>query len=409
MPDAPRILIAGVATSPHFRRWCDQLRGSGFDVHILHTGSATVNPEWYTDFTFHRAKTLTDPDVLDPQPGRFRRLLLKCGFPWVPPSPARIRLDSFIRILKTVRPDVLHSHGLNVNWENQLLNIYNARRLSFIARRGTWLYTTWGTDLDFFPKVYPEEDADIRRILSGVDMLATECDRDHRLAVEYGFRGKYLGKLPMFGGVDERLTRMEKEPPAKRRLLLIKGRDDEGGADPKQAVCDPVGRARYILDALEDCRNDLQGWEIVVLQATPGIRKRVEALAGSGMNIAAPAHFDSYEDVLSLFARARAFIAMTVNDGLPSALCEAMAAGAAPVHSDLEPVREWIRNGENGLLTPPDDVGAIAAAIRRIVYDDAFVELAAISNYASVEKRLLPQLVRERVIAMYTHIAQQAM
>jgi glycosyltransferase involved in cell wall biosynthesis len=55
-------------------------------------------------------------------------------------------------------------------------------------------------------------------------------------------------------------------------------------------------------------------------------------------------------------------------------LYEYMAWGRPIVASDLPSVREDLRDGENGLLIPPEDPRALAAAIRRAVED---AELAA--------------------------------
>jgi len=55
----------------------------------------------------------------------------------------------------------------------------------------------------------------------------------------------------------------------------------------------------------------------------------------------------------------RILIAVTASDGLPSTLIEAMSLGVFPIHSGLETVREWINDGYNGLLVPPEDVQAV--------------------------------------------------
>lgn len=397
MSDRKRILIAGALESPHFRRWCTQLPGMPFEFHLLATCSDDPSlKDRYPDFIVHMPEQA--PVGLRPLPARmFSRLRRMCGIPGKERADDVRRVDFFKRTLEKVRPHVLHSHGLNVNWQNQMELLHKARLASKEAGNSIWLYTSWGTDLDFFSKIYPEQDAVIRRILPDIAMLVTECDRDRRLAYEFGFRGSFWGTLPMFGGVDERLLRDDAVLPSERRLILVKGRDNQ----EKKGLDDPVGRARFILDVLEREQTLLAGYEIVVLQATPSIAERVAALAERGMAIFAPRYFASYNDVLLLFLRARAFLAMTVNDGLPSSLCEAMAAGAVPVHSNLESVAEWITDGENGILTQPDDVDAIAAALRAVIEDDAFVMRAAALNRVIVRERLLFADVREQVRRLY--------
>jgi glycosyltransferase involved in cell wall biosynthesis len=50
----------------------------------------------------------------------------------------------------------------------------------------------------------------------------------------------------------------------------------------------------------------------------------------------------------------------------PIKLFEAMAAGRVVIVSDLAPIRELVRSGENGLLVPPDDPAAWCEAIDRV-------------------------------------------
>ncbi len=61
-------------------------------------------------------------------------------------------------------------------------------------------------------------------------------------------------------------------------------------------------------------------------------------------------------------------------EGLPLALLEAMATRAAVVATDVGGMREAVVSGETGLLVPPDDAPALAAAIRRLLEDEQLRE-----------------------------------
>jgi len=56
-------------------------------------------------------------------------------------------------------------------------------------------------------------------------------------------------------------------------------------------------------------------------------------------------------------------------DGIPVVLMEAMASGVAVVAGDLPAIRELVRDGETGLLIPPGNVEACAAALERLLTD----------------------------------------
>lgn len=72
-----------------------------------------------------------------------------------------------------------------------------------------------------------------------------------------------------------------------------------------------------------------------------------------------------YDDYLSLIQLARVHCYLTYPFVLSWSLTEAMAAGGYVVASDTEPVRELIRDGENGRLVPFFDVPALSAALIR--------------------------------------------
>lgn len=56
-------------------------------------------------------------------------------------------------------------------------------------------------------------------------------------------------------------------------------------------------------------------------------------------------------------------------EGVPRALIEAAACGRAIVTTDMPGCREVVRHGENGLLVPPRDPEALAAALREVIDD----------------------------------------
>jgi glycosyltransferase involved in cell wall biosynthesis len=69
-----------------------------------------------------------------------------------------------------------------------------------------------------------------------------------------------------------------------------------------------------------------------------------------------------------------------MHDGPPNSLLEAMAVGCLPVCGHIESIREWITDGENGLLVDPADSSALAAAVLRGIEDEGLRRMAANRN-----------------------------
>ena len=60
-------------------------------------------------------------------------------------------------------------------------------------------------------------------------------------------------------------------------------------------------------------------------------------------------------ELADLFRRSQVMVSPSVHDGTPNSLLEGMACGCLPVAGDLESIREWIKDGENGLLVDATD------------------------------------------------------
>jgi glycosyltransferase involved in cell wall biosynthesis len=79
----------------------------------------------------------------------------------------------------------------------------------------------------------------------------------------------------------------------------------------------------------------------------------------------------SRDDVLRLFRAADAVLLSSAWENFPHAVVEALAVGTPVISTAVGGVPEVVRDGENGLLVPPGEPEALAAAIRRFFADDA--------------------------------------
>jgi glycosyltransferase involved in cell wall biosynthesis len=77
-----------------------------------------------------------------------------------------------------------------------------------------------------------------------------------------------------------------------------------------------------------------------------------------------------HDQLPARLAGAAAFVLPSLTEGHPKALLEAMSAAVPCVASDVGGNRAILRDGETGLLFPPGDAAALAAALERVLTDE---------------------------------------
>lgn len=128
----------------------------------------------------------------------------------------------------------------------------------------------------------------------------------------------------------------------------------------------PLYRIDAIVRAFAQAAPLLPGWLLEVAAAgeqTPALRELAQSLGVAdrveftGL-LAAP-------DLARTYRRSALFVSVPESDGTSVSLLEAMAAGCLPVLADLPANREWVREGENGLLVAGDTPAALVDALAR--------------------------------------------
>ena len=76
------------------------------------------------------------------------------------------------------------------------------------------------------------------------------------------------------------------------------------------------------------------------------------------------------EELLRLYRAAHVFVHVSLTEGVPQVLVEALACGTPVVATDVGGVREVLADGRAGVLVQPRDAQAVAAAVVRVVDDD---------------------------------------
>jgi glycosyltransferase involved in cell wall biosynthesis len=160
--------------------------------------------------------------------------------------------------------------------------------------------------------------------------------------------------------------------------------------------------------------------ELIAALATPELRGKSWAatLAGNGpvdkyrAEVAALGLADriflpgwqSGTQVKALLGEADLFVLPSRQEGLPVAILEAMAGGAAVIATPVGAIGDAIIDGETGLLVQPGDVAGLAAALARLVDDVALRQRLAANARDRFEAMFTIDRTADATAAMYRAI-----
>jgi glycosyltransferase involved in cell wall biosynthesis len=105
-----------------------------------------------------------------------------------------------------------------------------------------------------------------------------------------------------------------------------------------------------------------------------------------------------------VYRRAAVLVSPSVHDGTPNTLLEGMACGCFPVAGELESIREWITDGENGLLTDATDSYRLAESIVMALKSKDLREQAAGLNAKRIEEGAEYQACMKKADVFYKNL-----
>src|SRR5258706_922433 len=109
-------------------------------------------------------------------------------------------------------------------------------------------------------------------------------------------------------------------------------------------------------------------------------------------------------DVPDLQALADVFVMPSLWEGLPMALLEAMVAGKAIIASATAGIPEAIANGREGILVPPGDLDALAAALGTMLTDPVRRRELGAAALARAHREFTVQVMADTYLAMYERL-----
>jgi glycosyltransferase involved in cell wall biosynthesis len=282
---------------------------------------------------------------------------------WFGPLTIRRAAKQLRAFIGEVQPDLIHA--MRIPYEGMIA----ATALGYRTWRGdpapTLIISTWGNDFTLHAPSSPLMRHYTRWTMQIADAIHSDCQRDVRLAREWGFgEDKPHLVAPGNGGVRGDVFC----PPAKPVEEPI--------------ILNPRGFRPYV-------RNDMFFKAIpLVLAKHPNAKFICTGMAGEDEAIGRTRELGVERSVelldlipsnqmADVYRRAQILVSPSIHDGTPNTLLEGMACGCFPVAGDLESIREWITPNENGLLFDSNDPQSIASALIEAIENKNLREKAA--------------------------------
>lgn len=168
--------------------------------------------------------------------------------------------------------------------------------------------------------------------------------------------------------------------------------------------------AQQVRDRAPDARFVLVGDDIYDTTGHGGRRRQLEALAAE-LGLSGAVQFPGFvgADIASAYAALDVMVhASTAPEPFGRTAIEAMAAGVAVVAAGAGGMLEVVEPESSGLLTPPGDAGALAAAMRRLHADPGLRQRLAAGGRRRVEEQFSESAVCRQMEAVYCELPGSA-
>ncbi|MGQ0645293.1 MAG: glycosyltransferase [Elusimicrobiota bacterium] len=219
------------------------------------------------------------------------------------------------------------------------------------------------------------------RRLSDVVLSNSSCGKEV-IASMFGVGGEKVRVIR--NGLDRTRLSGERRPAEEMRLslgiesgakmILSVGRLTEQKGHP-----DFVRMAGRLLEGHRD-------WAFLIAgegKARASLEKMIAELPGAAGRIRL---LGARSDVPDLMAAADVIVSTSLYEGCPNVLLEGMALRRPVVATDIGAHREFIRDGENGLLVRPGEPDSFAGAVERLLSDSVFAQGLADRGFETVAR-----------------------
>ena len=378
-----KVLVVGMVDSIHFARWISQFDKSELEIVIFPSRRfRRIHPklEYLLDHELISWQN-SSPKILRKFAGYMDFFLFETGMKWFFKSS---RVDALRKVLASNKFDFVH-----------LIEFQHAGYLYLdlgfnSSKEWTAILTNLGSDIFYYSK-FPSHEMRIRELLSKVDAYSAECNRDYKLAREFGFKGVELPLVPNAGGFDNNLFKTPRTPSCQRSEIFVKGYGGE------------FGLPELVLETCEKFISDYPDLKLNIVSVTPDLLSRVKALKSahpSRVNYWTVKKPISHLEILNILGRSLFYFGFSKSDGISTTFLEALIMGAYPIQTNTSCANEWIAKGFLA-STVQIDAKEVFTLVDRIMSDRNIAAEAADKNFNLARELLDESYIRESSISYY--------
>jgi glycosyltransferase involved in cell wall biosynthesis/ribosomal protein S18 acetylase RimI-like enzyme len=311
-------------------------------------------------------------------------------------------LAELVDLFRTVRPDIVHTH-------NPKPGLYG-RMAARLARVPAIVNTVHGL------YAVPEDRRRKRALVYSLERVAAACSHAELLQNE-----EDLPVLRRLGVPAERLTILgngidlrrfdpdavtDDDVSAARRAL---------GARDDDIVVGVVGRLvrekgyPEVFQAATDLRTRAPNVRVAVIG--PDEHDKADGLTLDDRALAASAgvrFLGERDDVVPLYRAMDVLVLASHREGFPRAPMEAAAMGVPVIATDIRGCRQTVDHGVTGLLVPPRDPAALAAAITALAADATLRRRMGAAGRRKAEREFDQQRCVDVTVSVYDRLLARA-
>jgi len=296
------------------------------------------------------------------------------------------------RLLKSIKPDILHSHfAADDGWLGAMSGFH------------PFVLTVWGSDIYLLPKESKYMEQRVKFALKTADLITSDSEdlmkatialgasSDSNHIVQWGVNFQQFN--PQVDGANIRKKLDLKDSPvvlSARHFNRLYNIDTIIRTIP--IVLREIPGAKFILKNY--CGNEEK--KMIGLVGQLGVEKAVRFIGKV-----------DYEEVAGYYRASDIFISVPSSDSTSISMLEAMACGVPVIVSDLPAMREWIKDGENGYVVPPRDIASLANAIIRLLKDENTRKLFAQRNIEIVREKADYYKQMRRMEEIYLNLTER--